>query len=60
MSKVEMDQLMLRLQCTNVVDEERLRQVLGGLMSSSSSSSTSKIRQIEAVIEADDVFFDEQ
>jgi hypothetical protein len=59
MSEVEMDQLMLRLQCTNVVDEERLRQVLGGLMSSSSSS-TSKIRQIEAVIEADDVFFDEQ
>jgi hypothetical protein len=59
MSELEMDQLMMRLQCTNVVDEERLRQVLGGLMSSSSPSS-SKIQEIEAVIEADDVFFDEQ
>jgi ethanolamine ammonia-lyase large subunit len=58
MTEPEMDRLMLRLQCASVVDEEKLRELLGGMMSPSSSP-TKKIREIEACIAADDVFFDE-
>ena len=61
LSEMEMDQLMLRLQCATVVDEERLRQVLQMMSSSNNNSNSSSafatnqmIQELERSMAEDD------